>query len=88
MPFRLGPEDVNGKSWIVLRQNAKGWATAQLEIPVERTASFVCMAAFCDWTTTASGADDSAWVRGLHLADLTFVYQSGSEQQYPDPVGL
>ncbi|HEU0139709.1 MAG TPA: CehA/McbA family metallohydrolase [Bryobacteraceae bacterium] len=83
LPFRLGPEDVNRKSWIVLRQNGEKWAAAQVEIPVDQAASFVCMAAFADWTTTASTAADPAWARGHHLADLTLAYEDGSEQRYP-----
>ena len=79
----MGPEDVKRKSWAVLRQNGREWTTPQLEIPADRAASFVCVAAFCDWTTTTTPVPDSAWARGLHLADLTLVYQDGSEQTYP-----
>jgi hypothetical protein len=78
MPFRLGPEDVTRKSWIVLRQSGPA-----IEIAVDRTATFVCMAAFCDWTPAASEESDAALVRGLHLADLTMAFETGAEQQYP-----
>jgi hypothetical protein len=83
LPFRLGPEDVKRKSWIVLRQAGPRWAAEDVEIVVDRTASFVCMAAFCDWTPETSEDMDAALVRGLHLADLTLVFETGTEQQYP-----
>jgi hypothetical protein len=83
MPFRLGPEDVKQKSWIVLRQGGPQWTVGEVDIAVDRTAPFVCMAAFCDWTPVASEDSDAALVRGLHLADLTLVFQTGTEQHYP-----
>jgi hypothetical protein len=83
MRFRLGPEDVKRKSWVVVRRNGPAWTTAQAEIPADRAATFVCVASFCDWTTTTTPEADSAWARGLHLADLTLVYEGGGEQTHP-----
>jgi hypothetical protein len=83
LPFRLGPEDVNRKSWIVLSRKSAQWAASQVEISVSRAAAFLCMAGFCDWDTTAGDANDAAWARGQHLADLAVIFADGSEQRYP-----
>src|SRR5688500_9553022 len=34
LPFRLGPEDVKRKSWIVLRQGGPQWTAGEVEIAV------------------------------------------------------
>jgi hypothetical protein len=83
IPFRLGPEDVRRKSWIAVSRGGGAWTTAQVDISVDRAAAFVCMAAFCDWKTTAADDADLSWARGQHLADLTLTFTDGSEQRYP-----
>jgi hypothetical protein len=39
IPFLLGPEDVQQKSWIALSRAALPWAVPKVEIPINRTAT-------------------------------------------------
>ncbi|PYU97023.1 MAG: hypothetical protein DMG25_00065, partial [Acidobacteria bacterium] len=49
IPFLLGSEDAEAKSWIVLTTRPTSWAKSSIEIPLEQKADFVCLAGFCDW---------------------------------------
>src|SRR5207245_3423584 len=49
IPFLLGSEDAEAKSWIVLTTRPTSWAKSSIEIPLEQKADFACLAAFCDW---------------------------------------
>lgn len=44
MPFTLGPASVTRKSWIVLSQDDRLWTTKTIDIPIGRTAPFLCLA--------------------------------------------
>jgi hypothetical protein len=83
IPFLLGPEGTGEPRWVVL-----GTATSQLrsiERPVSGTASFVCLAAFCDWDaneTTPKDVESYEQV-GQPLAEAVLVYEDGSEQALP-----
>jgi hypothetical protein len=85
IPFALGPEDVQRESWLVLSQRATAWSTDKLEIPLQKSASHVCLAAFCDWDeneTPPPGKDVTEKV-GQRLAELVFLYEDGSQQAVP-----
>ena len=82
--FQLGPEAVEKKSWLKLSIQAGASAASNLTIPVGRKASFVCLAAFCDWdpNETPPPVEDATEKVGQHLADIVLVYDDGSEHTY------
>jgi hypothetical protein len=49
IPFILGAGgEPARKSWIALARSARPWTSAHVQIPVGRTARFLCLAQFCD----------------------------------------
>jgi len=58
IPFRLGPADVERKSWIVLSTRTQPWSARTVEIPIGRTARFLCLAQFCDWDPAEFDPED------------------------------
>lgn len=86
IPFHLGPEGVQGKSWIVLTTRPAAWATSGLEIPVGQKANYVCVAAFCDWDpneTPPADVEDVEEKVGERLAEMVLVYDDGNEPPLP-----
>lgn len=85
VPFWLGPDGVDKKSWLVLSTRQNAWATRNQEIPIGYKASFVCLAAFCDWdqNETPPPIEDAVERVGQHLADVVLVYEDGSEHKLP-----
>jgi hypothetical protein len=85
IPFQLGPEDVAAKSWILLSTKNEGPTTPELEIPLPKSATFVCLAAFCDWDKNSPPppGKDYAEEIGKHMADLELVYDDGSVKTFP-----
>src|SRR5207253_2406701 len=49
IPFLLGAGGAKEKSWLLLRSNPGQSSKQNPDIPVGRRASFICLAAFCDW---------------------------------------
>jgi len=87
IPFQLGAAGVQEKSWIVLEAglgDGPGRAR-QIAVPVAGHASFVCLAAFCDWDPNEAPpvGSDAAERVGQHLADLTLLFQDGSKKTFP-----
>lgn len=85
IPFWLGPEGVERKSWIVLSTQPSSWAASSVEIPLQGKADFICLAEFCDWDeheTPAPGEDVIEKV-GQHLGDVVLVYAGGGEYAFP-----
>ncbi|MBE3071806.1 MAG: hypothetical protein IMZ67_02420, partial [Acidobacteria bacterium] len=85
IPFELGPEDTDRKSWAVLTTKPATWGSRRLEVPASGAASFVCVAAFCDWDpdeTPAPTAEVTERV-GQRLADVVFLYDDGTEARAP-----
>jgi len=85
IPFELGPEGVNKKSWIALSSKRSSWATAQAEIPIGRTAAFFCLAQFCNWDENEMPAagQDVMEKAGQHLADAAIVFEDGTRHVQP-----
>jgi len=85
IPFRLGPSDVREKSWIALSQNRSNWSAPSVEIPIGKTARYVCLAAFCDWDETKTDPPGLEPVAkdGHHLADVISVHDDGTETAHP-----
>lgn len=85
VPFWLGPEGVDGKSWIGLSTASKPWSTTSVEIPLGKKAGFVCLATFCDWDeneTPPPGKDVMEKV-GQCLAHAELIYEDGSMTSLP-----
>jgi hypothetical protein len=84
IPFQLGPETVEKKSWLHLSTKASASAASNLTIPLGRKAGFVCLAAFCDWdpNETPPPVEDATEKVGQHLADVVLVYDDGSEHTH------
>jgi hypothetical protein len=85
IPFLLGPEEVDKKSWLALSAQAKGWATGSKAIPIGKAAGLVCLATFCDWDAmeTPGLGETAAEKVGQKLADAVLAYEDGSEQILP-----
>ena len=87
IPFLLGAGGAREKSWLLLRSNPKQPSTESLDIPVGRRASFICLAAFCDWdgseTPTIGAGPDAMEKVGQLLAEAILVYEDGSGHVLP-----
>jgi hypothetical protein len=85
IPFQLGPEGVAEKSWIVLSTHPDASSSASLEIPLQKSATYLCLAAFCDWDKNdpPPPGQDYAEEIGKLLAELQLVYDDGSTKSFP-----
>ena len=84
IPFRLGPEGVDKKSWIAV-SSRQGLGSASVSIPVGKRARFICLAQFCDWdeNETPPPVEDAMEKVGQRLADAVLVYDNGEEKTLP-----
>jgi hypothetical protein len=79
IPFLMGPGDVEQKSWVALSARDASWTARSVEIPIGRTARYVCLAQFCDWDDhelRPTGVDDIERV-GQLLAEAVLRYEGG-----------
>ncbi|HSB12953.1 MAG TPA: CehA/McbA family metallohydrolase [Bryobacteraceae bacterium] len=85
IPFLLGPEDVQQKSWIAVSTAGQPWAAPKIEIPIGHTAPCLCLAQFCDWDPNEidQSSFESIEHLGQKLAEATLVYEDGSEFSAP-----
>jgi len=87
IPFLLGDGGAKEKSWLLLSSNPGQSSTESLVIPVGRQASFICLAAFCDWdkneTPTIGTGPEMMEKVGQLLAEAILVYEDGSEFLLP-----
>jgi len=85
VPFWLGPEGLERKSWIGLSTTPKPWSGQSVEISLGKKAGFVCLATFCDWDeneTPPPGTDVTEKV-GQCLAQAELIYEDGSKTSLP-----
>ena len=82
IPFLLGEQAAAARCWVALSAPAKPWTRAAVEIPVERSGSYVCLAQFCDWEDRSSDADLPP-ATGQVLAEAILVYADGTEAKFP-----
>ena len=87
LPFWLGPEGIERKSWLLISTRKSTSAASTQMIPIGKKATFVCLAAFCDWDQNEAPPDQSVAPPpdvvekvGQHLARMILVYEDGSEQ--------
>ncbi len=85
IPFLLGPEGVDKKSWLWLTTRTTPSAARNATIPLGQTASFLCLATFCDWdeNETSPPVEDVIEKVGQHLAEAVVIYDDDSEISFP-----
>lgn len=85
IPFSLGQEGVEKKSWAVLSTRANSWVARRLEIPLQQKATYVCLAQFCDWDPNEAPTHGGDVVEkvGQCLANVTLVHADGEEHALP-----
>jgi hypothetical protein len=86
IPFLLGSEGSQAKSWVVLSQHRdRPWGAETVEIDVDQKAGSICLAQFCDWdpNETPIAEQDVYEQVGQHLSDIVFVYDDGREEAMP-----
>ena len=85
IPFSLGPDDIESKSWIALSTAPSSWATRSVEVPVNAKANFGCLAAFCDWDANENPqpGEDVVEKVGQRLAEAELIYEDGSKTSLP-----
>src|ERR1051326_545070 len=85
IPFWLGPEEAEKRSWIVLSTKPSPWASKRVEIPLQQAAHYICLASFCDWDRNEAplpGQDAFEQV-GQVLANVILIYEDGSQHTLP-----
>jgi hypothetical protein len=85
IPFLLGPEEIDRKSWIVLSATGRSSARPRVEIPVHQKARFLCLASFTDFDESESPRHGEILIpkTGQHLADVVLVYEDGATRALP-----
>ena len=85
IPFRLGPADVDRRSWVVLSTRTQPWTSPAVEIPIGRTAGYLCLAQFCDWDPAEFNPEDADVIDkiGEPLAEAVLVFEDGSTRSFP-----
>ena len=86
IPFLLGPDGVDEKAWLVV-SNQDAFSAPAVEIPLHQKATFICLAAFCDWDKaeippSCAGPDVIENV-GQQLAHIVLAYADGTETSLP-----
>src|SRR5580704_5300108 len=82
IPFVLGPGGESpSKRWIALCGSGRSWTATRTEIPAGRTATYLCLAQFCDWDANENPQPGSSAFEkaGQELARLTLIYEGGGE---------
>ena len=81
IPFRLGPESLHEKRWLVLSTRPDQNSTRSVQIPLQQRASFLCVASFCDWDKNEGAPPnlDAYEQVGQRLAEVILVYEGGTQ---------
>lgn len=85
IPFSLGLEGADSKSWLVLSTQPRTWATKHVEVRLQHEAHFLCLASFCDFDeneTPPPGKNVFENV-GQHLGDITVIYEDNGTHVLP-----
>ena len=85
IPFLLGPEGVQKRSWVVLSKRKNARVTESVEIPLNRKAGFICLAQFNDWDSNETPPPDEEVEEkvGQHLANVVMNFEDGSQELQP-----
>jgi hypothetical protein len=79
LPFRLGPESLNEKRWVLL-STRPGAPARSVEVPLGQPARFVCLAMFCEWDEGEGGGPERV---GETLAEVVLVHDDGRQTALP-----
>ena len=85
VPFHLGPDDSRTNRYLLLGRGEGALSKALVAVPAGSTASFICLAQFCDRDpneTPSPGADVFENV-GQRLAEAVIVFDDGTEHRHP-----
>jgi len=85
VPFTLGLEDLDSKSWLILSTQSRPSAAQRVEIPLQQKAHYLCLASFCDFDENEMpepGKDVFQKV-GQHLGDVTLIYEDNGTRVLP-----
>ena len=85
VPFTLGREGLEEKSWLLLSTQSRPSAAPRAEIPLQRKAHYLCLASFCDFDENESPEPGKAVFQrvGQHLADVKLVYDDNGTRVIP-----
>ncbi|RPJ84071.1 MAG: hypothetical protein EHM18_12510, partial [Acidobacteria bacterium] len=85
IPFLFGDRRAANKDWLAVSQADRSDTRAEVEIPVGRTAAFVCLAHFCDWPSERGEDPDPDRFEpvGEVIATAVLIYEDGSEEVFP-----
>ncbi len=87
IPFLLGPDGLASKRWLALSNRPRQCFRRTIDIPVRKKATFLCVAAFCDWDpneSVPSSDPDVVMERvGQRLAEAVLVFADGKEKVLP-----
>ena len=85
LPFRLGPDSLDEKRWVLLSTRPGPGAARSVEVPLDQTARFVCLATFCEWDEGEGPgrARDAGERVGETLAEVALVHDDGRETRLP-----
>ncbi|RPI24835.1 MAG: hypothetical protein EHM61_16025 [Acidobacteria bacterium] len=85
IPFHFGDRRPGNKDWLAISQADPSVARAQVEIPIGRSAAFVCFAHFCDWPSEKGDDPDPDRFEpvGEVIATVVLVYDDLVEEVFP-----
>ena len=85
IPFQLGPDELHEKRWLALSTQPVQGFNRTVQIPIEQRATFLCLAAFCDWDKNENAPQDANAVDlvGQRLGEVVLVYEGGTEKRLP-----
>ena len=85
LPFRLGPDSLDEKRWVLLSTRPGPGAARSVEVPLDQPARFVCLATFCEWDEGEGPgrARDAGERVGETLAEVALVHDDGRETRLP-----
>ncbi|MBI4890407.1 MAG: CehA/McbA family metallohydrolase [Acidobacteria bacterium] len=85
LPFELAPEGVDGKCWAVVSNKGYPWTARTVEVPLEGTARFLCVAQFCDWEKAEFDPESPEEMEGIGavLAEASLLYEDGAARTFP-----
>ena len=83
LPFRLGPEGLGSKRWVLLSTRPGPSTARTVEVPLGEQARFVCLATFCEWDEGESSTRGAGERVGETLAEAVLVHDDGKETRLP-----
>jgi len=84
IPFLFGDRGAAHKDWLAISQADRSGTRSEVEIPVGKTAAFVCLAQFCDWPLERGENPDPDRFEpvGEVIATAVLIYEDGAEEVF------